>query len=322
MKSVFCRIFLVVQLTVNAQFAPPTGQPGSTAMSLDSSAFKSWATGCIVNRGFQDVSNPSLGYTDVGDASLAIGIADYGGVVCLGDGGSAILTFATPVINGAGPDFAVFENGFDDAFLELAFVEVSSDGGTFFRFPATSNSDTVTQTWSFGLTDATKINNLAGKYRGGFGTPFDLDDIPDNLLLNKQAITHVKIVDVVGSLQDQYCSRDRHKNKINDPWPTGFGNGGFDLDAVGVINQMPVGVDELGNESVSIYPNPAEDKLILRRKAGSVFNYEVCSILGKVLLSETSSDQTVIDVSCFQPGVYSVIIKDGVSFQQLKFLKL
>ena len=36
----------------------------------------------------------------------------------VGDGGSAILTFDTPIANGPGFDFAVFENGFSDTFLE------------------------------------------------------------------------------------------------------------------------------------------------------------------------------------------------------------
>ena len=61
----------------------------------------------------------------------------------------ATVTFASPIYNGEGPDFAVFENGFDIDdeydptgvlhFLELAFVEVSSDGENFFRFPAVTN---------------------------------------------------------------------------------------------------------------------------------------------------------------------------------------
>lgn len=200
-------------------------------MYKDSSAFVAWANKCNVVRGFQDISNQSLGYTNVGDSSLAIGPAGTNGVVSLGDGGVAILEFSSPIMDGNGPDFAVFRNGFDNLFLELAFVEVSSDGIHFFRFPAISNTDTTIQTDGFGLTDASKLHNLAGKYRAEYGTPFDLSDLTNDALLNKEAITHVKVIDVVGSIQNQYCSRDANNHKINDPWPTGWGNGGFDLDA-------------------------------------------------------------------------------------------
>ncbi|MEZ4549679.1 MAG: hypothetical protein R2874_04140 [Desulfobacterales bacterium] len=51
--------------------------------------------------------------------------------VVLGRGGSIILTFDPPVENGEGWDFAVFENSFNDFNLELAFVEVSSNGTDF-----------------------------------------------------------------------------------------------------------------------------------------------------------------------------------------------
>src|SRR3954467_173127 len=135
---------LTVQLTV-AQFAPPAGQPGSTAVRKDSSAFVAWATGSIIIRGYQDISNPSSGYATVGDSSSAIGKADGVNVVSLGDGGAAILTFKLPITNGPGNDFAVFENGFSDTFLELAFVEVSSDGVHYFRFPAVSNTQDTLQ---------------------------------------------------------------------------------------------------------------------------------------------------------------------------------
>ena len=55
-----------------AQFAPPQGQPGSTAMFKDSAAFVAWATSCKVVRGLQDISNTSLGFTTVGDSTSSL----------------------------------------------------------------------------------------------------------------------------------------------------------------------------------------------------------------------------------------------------------
>jgi hypothetical protein len=291
-------------------------------MYKDSSAFVAWANKCNVVRGFQDISNQSLGYTNVGDSSLAIGPAGTNGVVSLGDGGVAILEFSSPIMDGNGPDFAVFENGFDNLFLELAFVEVSSDGIHFFRFPAISNTDTTIQTDGFGLTDASKLHNLAGKYRAEYGTPFDLSDLTNDALLNKEAITHVKVIDVVGSIQNQYCSRDANNHKINDPWPTGWGNGGFDLDAVGVIHQQTVGIDELELTNVSVYPNPATNVLYVNLSSIN-YSLEVINLIGEVVLKvENKSNTTSLELSNLKSGVYYLKISSEGKQKQMKFVKL
>ena len=326
MKSYFivsvCVSLLFCYTPINAQFAPPFGHEGNTAMYKDSSAFVAWANKCNVVRGFQDISNQSLGYTNVGDSSLAIGPAGTNGVVSLGDGGVAILEFSSPIMDGNGPDFAVFENGFDNLFLELAFVEVSSDGIHFFRFPAISNTDTTIQTDGFGLTDASKLHNLAGKYRAEYGTPFDLSDLTNDALLNKEAITHVKVIDVVGSIQNQYCSRDANNHKINDPWPTGWGNGGFDLDAVGVIHQQTVGIDELELTNVSVYPNPATNVLYVNLSSIN-YSLEVINLIGEVVLKvENKSNTTSLELSNLKSGVYYLKISSEGKQKQMKFVKL
>lgn len=262
-KSALSLIFLFGLFigTLKAQFPPPAGQDGSTAIPVDSEDFVAWGMECMVTRGLQSLEDPDLGYADSGSDSLALGIADNQ-TISLGDGGQAILTFAKPIRNGAGWDFAVFENGFDDTFLELAFVEVSSDGLNFFRFPATSLTDTTANIGTFGLLDATKIDNLAGKYRLLQGTPFDLEQLADIPELDVEHITHVKIIDVVGSMDDAYASRDAQGNKINDPFPTPFPQSGFDLDAIGVRYEAsadPVSVTEVDIfKHLKIYPNPVQ----------------------------------------------------------------
>ncbi len=316
-----CVSMLFCYTPINAQFAPPFGHEGNTAMYKDSSAFVAWANKCNIIRGFQDISNQSLGYTNVGDSSFAIGQAGTNGVVSLGDGGVAILEFSSPIMDGNGPDFAVFENGFDNLFLELAFVEVSSDGIHFFRFPAISNTDTTIQTDGFGLTDASKLHNLAGKYRAEYGTPFDLSDLTNDALLNKQAITHVKVIDVVGSIQNQYCSRDANNHKINDPWPTGWGNGGFDLDAVGVIHQQTVGIDELELRTISVYPNPATNVLYVNLSSIN-YSLEVINLMGEVVLkAENKSNTTSLELSNLKSGVYYLKISSEGKQKQMKFVK-
>ncbi|NJL30946.1 MAG: hypothetical protein HC898_04585, partial [Phycisphaerales bacterium] len=158
-------------------YAPAANQPGSTAIFKDSPLLVAWATGFEnLVRGPQDINNPAGPVASHGTGDLALGkaVGNSFDVVSLGDGGHITLTFATGIRNGPGYDFAVFENGFSDTFLELAFVEVSSNGSDFFRFPSFSLTQTTTQVGGFGTLDPTNLHNLAGKYRQGFGTPFDL----------------------------------------------------------------------------------------------------------------------------------------------------
>jgi hypothetical protein len=219
-----------------------------------------WAKTCILKRGWQNMADTTLGKADVGAEESAIG-EPGNGVVSLGDGGEAILTFNPPIKNEPGYDFAVFENGFPfgsgSFYLELAFVEVSSDGNHFVRFNAISNSDTIQQIDQFSGVDASKINNLAGKYIGNYGTPFDLDEFLPLSSININQITHIRIVDVVGSMDNTFAKRDSRGVKINDPWPTPFGSSGFDLDAVGVIHQFGnSGLSDVKKESSFQFQNP------------------------------------------------------------------
>ena len=50
-------LFLWVNISAFAQFAPPAGQIGSTAIHADSSIFVGWANACSLTRGYQDISN-------------------------------------------------------------------------------------------------------------------------------------------------------------------------------------------------------------------------------------------------------------------------
>ena len=309
-----------------AQFPGPPGTTGTTAMYKDSSAFVAWATKCHIIRGLQDISTPSYSYATVGDSSSAIGIAGTTGVVSLGDSGVAILQFNSPISDGLGNDFAVFENSFSDYFLELAFVEVSSDGIHYFRFPAISNFDTITQVGPFDYSDPTKLNNLAGKYKALYGTPFDLANIANNALLNKSNITHVKLIDVIGSIQNQYCTRDSNNHKINDPWPTPYGSSGFDLDAVGVIhNQLnTVGLKEQNLISATIYPNPVTDELHISIINSDVpYSVSITNLVGQSIIEfKNLTNHSFIKTDELQSGIYILKVSSIIGFNTMRFIKL
>jgi hypothetical protein len=242
-----------------AQYPPPAGQLGSTAIYKDSSVFIEWATSCEVIRGWMNIADTTLGKASFGLSANGTGKANNS-VVSLGDGGNATLYFKNPIVNGNGWDFAIFENSFDDTFLELAFVEISSDGINFFRFPSVSLTQTQTQIDGFGTLDATKINNLAGKYKAYYGTPFDLEEMKNEPGLNLKNVIAIRIIDVIGSIEQSFACFDSNGNIINDPWPTPFESSGFDLDAVGVINNtVNSNVDNKITPEILAYPNPCKN---------------------------------------------------------------
>lgn len=215
-------------------FAPPAGQPGSTAIYMDDPAFVGWA----------------INYTDyqIGERldpafqtpEKALGKANGTSfdVVSLGEGGSITMVFDPPVENGEGWDFAVFANPFNDYFLELAYVEVSSNGIDFVRFDNVSYTPDPVST--YGSVDAALVTGLAGKYRQGYGVPFNLSDLSEKSevqdgRVDLTAIAYIRIKDIIGDGRHT----DSRGNPIYDPFRQEWGAAGFDLDAIGVSNGAP-----------------------------------------------------------------------------------
>lgn len=305
MNKIILFLFVSTSLFVKSQYAPGVGVNGSQAIYKDSSVFKCWANTCTIKLGWLDVANKNLGKPSVGDAQSVLGKAGTNGVLSLGDAGEAIVTFDYPISNGNGPDFAVFENGFNNSFLELAFVEVSSDGIHFVRFPSVSLLDTLVQLDNNAAMDPTKLNNLAGKYKVNYGTPFDLDELKDSVGLNTRAITHVKIVDIVGSINPMFGSRDSKNNLINDPYPTPYPSAGFDLDAVGVIHSESLGLEEAILQ-FSISPNPSSGVFYVNAPGEN--RVEVYSIKGENVFQQNFIDSTNVDLTTFPKGMYFVVL--------------
>jgi len=160
--------------------------------------------------------------------------------------GKICMRFDYPIVNKPGHDLVIFENGFSSGAMntitgELAYVEVSSDGTQFARFPSaySAASDLV---GVYGIIDPTWVYNLAGKHANAYGqswgTPFDLSSLENEPLVkagqvNLNHILFINIVDIPGN--GHY--KDMNGQSIYDGWPT-QGSGGFDLEAVGVIHSQ------------------------------------------------------------------------------------
>ncbi|HUH75412.1 MAG TPA: T9SS type A sorting domain-containing protein [Chitinophagales bacterium] len=313
-------------LVLKAQFAPQVGIDGHTGIYKDSTVFVNWATACTLERGFQNIANPSLGLASVGDENSPIGKVT-GAVLSLGDGGQATLTFEYPIYNDKGADFAIFENGFlesngsERAFLELAFVEVSSDGSHFVRFPAVSNVENAVQIAGFANINAREIHNFAGKYISNYGTPFDLEDLKFEEGLDVNHITHVRIIDVVGSIDPMYASYDSQGNIVNDPFPTPFSSSGFDLTGVGVIHQKTPTSTQEKTKQVEVYPNPAKDFIEINMPHNETYTIQFYNLFGQNVLNKNIQNQQKIDISTLAAGSYIGIIKGADYTNTFRWMK-
>ena len=134
-------------------------------------------------------------------------------------------------------------------FAELVYVEVSTDGTNFARFP--SLSITAQPVGAYQGIRPENVTNLAGVYpvlanvdqndidpfdpdEAG-GNPFDLDELLDDPyvlegLVDLQEINYIRLIDIVG---DGSCF-DSQGNPIYDP--TGPEINGADIDAISIIN--------------------------------------------------------------------------------------
>lgn len=324
MNKLTISIFLISNsLTSFGQsFHSAPGTPGTNAIKKDSACFVAWANNIELKRGFLSIADTlftinNSNKVDFGLPQMALGPAEGDGssVVSLGDSGIAILTFPFLITDQTGADFAVFENSFSDNYMELAHVEVSSDGVHFFRFPSISVQPTNNQLTNFSYSDCRMVNNLAGKYRAGYGTPFDLADLTDHPFLNKQAITHVKLIDAVGSINSLYGTTDANGTLINDAFPTPFSSGGFDLDAVGVINGT-LGIENM-EFSFSVFPNPANDFLTITGIEHAFITFY--DLTGKLITEFQHENTTTINPTNWHKGLYTIKIQYN---QRVFFKKL
>lgn len=157
-------------------------------------------------------------------AGASSGSAD---VVSLGDGGTITLEFKdNEIVDGPGADFRVFENAFatgaDSVFVEAGVVSVSADGVTYVPFPYELDG-------FVGLAGVSPVfahpdNGLDPRTPAAGGDGFDLAD--------------------VGLSTARFVRIDDGGSDIPDPgnaFPVrGFGQSGFDLDAIVASNSREI----------------------------------------------------------------------------------
>jgi len=208
------------------------------------------------------------------------------------------------------------------AFLELGFVEVSSDGVNFFRFPDVTNVQDTSQITNDGSIDGSQLYDFGGKYIAGYGSPFDLEELKDTPGLDVNNIIAIRVIDVVGSLDSIYATHDVNGRKVNDPWPTPFASCGFDLDAVGVINAVGVtGIPQITKAAFNIYPNPVRSGQPVQVQLGDENTKVILTDLnGRQLFSLTGNKFLMINTAGLSAGVYFISAQSTTGSDNLKLI--
>ncbi len=243
--------------------------------------FRGWATEVV---SYQPAPGVDPQWADP-DKALGPATGNSFDIVSLGDldqqqidagvpPGQITLSFSEVIRDVNGYDFVVFENALiseldtttgsvtGQMFAEFGYVEVSSNGKDFVRFPAVSL--TTEPVGPYGTIEISNVYNLVGKHPNAngicTGTPFDLQEIADHPdvisgVVDINRIEYVRIVDIPGSgdfydeavTQINPCtwpSLDNYTNNhpIYDAWLT-WGPGGLDIEAVGVLQEQNYSAD-------------------------------------------------------------------------------
>jgi hypothetical protein len=239
-------------------------------------------------------------------------------VASLGTGGSLTLGFEVTLTDGPGADLVVFENGFFDlgltgVYSEACFVEVSSDGATFARFPSTYAGPAGPLS-PFGTTPVGSYAGLAGARptlanadanaidprdpTAAGGTAFDLADLgraPEVLAgaVKLSAIRYVRLVDVV----------DGDLDANDDPiWDNSGISGSADVDAVTALNHtenqdpkrpsVDLSVDEAGRLHVVFEDAQGLGDIVSVDATASLMPIDLDAFLSQFAVADLSQTRT------------------------------
>jgi hypothetical protein len=174
----------------------------------------------------QNFATNVIEYSGSGNTALILGGPRGGGayqgslhVLSLGNSGNVIVAFDVTIVNGPGEDFIVSENPFfiyggsGAVFAELSYVEVSSDGIDFARFPSISLTPQGGQMFPENIENLAGVNPVYANVDENDidpcdpavagGDAFDLNDLLNDPLVQSgdvdlQNINYTKLIDIVG----------------------------------------------------------------------------------------------------------------------------
>ena len=90
---------------------------------------------------------------------------------------------------------------------------------------------------------------------------------------------------------------------------------GYRTSEAGLIENEPL-------QAISIYPNPATDILQVYTKQNDNYNLEVYNLEGALILNTSFNQETTIDLSGFNQGVYLIKFSSALKSETYHFVKI
>jgi PKD repeat protein len=180
----------------------------------------------------------------------------------------------------------------------------------FIIFPDSANSQ---QAWGYNL--STGGPGMTYQWNWGDNTPIDVAQYPSHVYANTGTYTICLIVvDTANQCSDTMCLSltvlRLSQQAASAPY------------YVNIIPQGPQGMNEIAEETFSLYPNPAQGELKIKSTYSLTGNtYRVLDVTGRTIASGKLTGSS-IDVSAFDNGMYILQVentKGGFSTQ--RFMK-
>jgi hypothetical protein len=111
-----------------------------------------------------------------------------------------------------------------------------------------------------------------------------------------------------------HASHDQAGKKINDPYPTNFPTGGFDLDAVAAMHMYATGIATNNvNKGIGFYPNPASENITVHTaQNSSEQQIRIVSVTGTEMMRvNTTGQETEVSTTQLPAGFYQVMVFDN-----------
>ena len=256
----------------------------------------------------------------------------------LGVAGWTVLQLDEPALDGPGTDLIVCENPFfvsgapETAFVEALFVEVSTDGNTFARFPAEYGGPAVQAppfagvdpAWYFGFAGVLPVSADPAKgvdplhvVHGG-GDAFDLGDLTDDPAVlagdvDLFDIRYVRLVDVRSGVDTDDLGTIVYDAGLD-------ANASADIDALVAVNtlvnlvpQRPaveLELDSSGFLHLVIEDLNGIDTVTAGLTASANgYEFDFYALLPLFLITELTSTKATLVTGPVPPGVFEVIFK-------------
>ena len=133
----------------------------------------------------------------------------------------------------------------------------------------------------------------------------------DNILIGWAALEGKEEDVTLGAQASNYCLGAAARATMEQLLNWTFNDAGLDCNGLSTE-------DYLNSESITIFPNPTNDFLMINGIENPV-NISIYNLLGAEVIAKSATDK--IDVSELSKGVYIIKISDGVSQTNRKFIK-